>query len=164
MKLPQRKRTRLKDYDYSSTGEYFVTICTHNKRCIFSSVVGQGLAPAEIQLSAFGEIVNRELLDLENRYDNIKINKYVIMPNHIHAIIEIDTKSAGASPCPTLSDIICTFKSIVTRKCHIINSKQKMWQTSFYDHIIRDESDYLKIWNYIDTNPAKWSEDKFYIE
>ena len=164
MNLPNRKPTRLKNYDYSNNGAYFVTICTHNKQKLFSNIVGQGLAPAEIQLSAFGKIANAELLDLENRYKSIKIDKYVIMPNHIHAIIVIQNKTAGASPCPTLSDIICSFKSITTHKCHFINSNIKIWQTSFHDHIIRDDNDYLKIWNYIDTNPQKWNDDCFYTE
>ena len=164
MELPKRKPTRLKNYDYSQNGYYFVTICTHNKNCIFCNIVGQGLAPAEIKLSAFGEIVNEEIADLENRYENIRIDKYVIMPNHIHAIIAIQNETAGASPCPTLSDIICTIKSLSARKCHLINSKITIWQTSFHDHIIRGENDYLKIWNYIDTNPEKWEEDCFYIE
>ena len=159
----QKKKTRLKDFDYSTEGAYFVTICTNKKQCVFSHIVGQGLAPAEIQLSTFGEIVNQELLDLENRYENIKINKYVIMPNHIHAIIVIEAKTAGASPCPTLLDIVCAFKSIVTRKCHIVNPNQKIWQSSFHDHIIRGEQDYQKIWQYIDTNPLKWQDDCFYI-
>ena len=164
MNLPKRKPTRLKNYDYGKNGYYFVTICAHNKKCIFSNVVGQGLAPAEIQLTDFGAIANKEILDLENRYKNIKIDKYVIMPNHIHAIIVIENETAGASPCPTLSDIICSFKSITTHKCHNIKSNQKIWQTSFHDHIIRGEQDYVKIWNYIDTNPQKWKEDCFYTE
>ena len=164
MELPKRKPTRLKNFDYSSNGYYFITICTHNRENIFCNIVGQGLAPAEIKLSLFGEIANLEILDLEKRYENIKIDKYVIMPNHIHAIIAIRNKSAGASPCPTLSDIVCTFKSITTRKCHKLNSKQKIWQTSFHDHIIRGEAAYLKIWDYIDKNPAKWVEDCFYKE
>ena len=164
MNLPKRKPTRLPNYDYSRDGYYFITICTDNKKCILSNVVGQGLAPAEIQLTVFGKIANTEITDLENRYKNIKIDKYVIMPNHIHAIIVIQNKTAGASSCPTLSDIICTFKSITTRKCHFINSNIKIWQTSFHDHIIRNENDYLKIWNYIDTNPQKWEDDCFYTE
>ena len=164
MELQKRKPTRLKNYDYSSDGYYFITICTHKKKMIFSNIVGQGLAPAETKLSVFGEIANCELINLEKRYGNIKIDKYVIMPNHIHAIISIHNNAAGASPCPTLSDIICSFKSITTRKCHLINPKQIVWQTSFHDHIIRGEKDYLKIWNYIDTNPQKWNEDCFYIE
>ena len=163
MNLPQRKPTRLKDYNYSQSGYYFVTICSHNKECIFSNIVGQGLAPAENKLTKYGKVAKQELLDLENRY-KIKVDNYVIMPNHIHAIIVIESATAGASPCPTLSDIVCAFKSLVTRKCHNLNPKQKIWQTSFHDHVIRGERDYLKIWNYIDTNPQKWSEDCFYTE
>jgi len=164
MNLPNRKPTRLKNFDYSQNGYYFVTICTYNKKCIFGNVVGQGLAPAVMNLSAFGKIANKEIHNLKNRYENICIDKCVIMPNHIHAIIVIQNKTAGASPCPTLSDIVCTFKSMTTRNCHLINSKIKIWQTSFHDHIIRNEVDYMKIWEYIDTNPLKWKEDCFYTE
>ena len=164
VELPKRKPTRLKNYDYSGDGAYFITICTHNRKKLFSNIVGQGLAPAEIQLSKFGEIANTEILALENRYNNIKIDKYVIMPNHIHAIIIINRGAAGASPCPTLSDIICSFKSITTRKCRFLKPNQRIWQTSFHDHIIRDEKDYLKIFNYIDTNPQRWNKDCFYTE
>ena len=164
MNLPNRKPTRLKEYDYSSNGAYFITICTHKRKNLFSKIVGQGLAPAENELYPFGKIAEQELCDLEKRYKAIKIDKYVIMPNHIHAIIAIENETAGASPCPTLSDVVCTFKSITTRKCHLLNSDIKLWQTSFHDHIIRDQNDYLKIWNYIDTNPQKRTEDCFYIE
>ncbi len=161
---PKRKPTRLKDYNYSSQGYYFVTVCTYKHKKLFCNIVGQGLPPAEIQLSSFGRIANEEILALENRYKNIEIIKYVIMPNHIHAIIFIGNETAGASPCPTLSDIICTFKSLVTRKCRLIKPNQNIWQTSFHDHIIRGEKDYLKIWNYIDSNPEKWTADCFYTE
>ena len=164
MNLPKRKSTRLKDYDYSSNGAYFITICTKDNQKILCDVVGEGLAPAENKLYPFGKIAEQELCNLEKRYNNIKIDKYVIMPNHIHAIITIENETAGASPCPTLSDVVCAFKSITTRKCHLLNSDIKIWQTSFHDHILRDEKDYLKIWNYIDLNPQKWTEDIFYIE
>ena len=162
--LPKRKPTRLKNYHYSNDGYYFITICTDNRKILFGNIVGQGLAPAEIKLTAFGKIASAEIKDLENRYKNIKIDKYVIMPNHIHAIIIIENPTAGASPCPTLSNIVCAFKSMTTRKCHLIKPNIKIWQTSFHDHIIRGEDDYLKIWNYIDTNPQKWTDDIFYTE
>ena len=84
------------------------------------------------------------------------------MPNHSHVFINKDD-TAGASPCPTLSDIICSFKSLTTRLCNELNNKQqKIFQTSFHDHIIRGEKDYQKIWGYIDTNPLKWESDCFY--
>ena len=163
MELQKRKRTRLEGYDYSSPGAYFITICTNERKCILGNV-GQGLAPAEMNLSQYGKIAKEQLLDLENRFKTIKIDKYVIMPNHIHIILVSDN-TAGASPCPTISDVICSFKSLTTRLCNKLNYKsQKLFQTSFHDHIIRDENDYRKIWEYIDTNVIKWEEDCFYDE
>ncbi len=162
MELPQRKPTRLKNYDYSGNGYYFVTICTDNRREILSHIVGQGLAPAENRLSDYGKIAERQLLDLENRYTCVKIDKYVIMPNHIHAIIVIQNEAAGASPCPTLSDIVCVFKSVTTRLCKQKHPTDKIFQKSFHDHIIRNEKDYREIWEYIDNNPLKWVDDCYY--
>ena len=99
MEFPKRKPTRLKEYDYSQNGAYFVTICTRGKKCILSDIiVGQGLAPAETNLSQYGKIAEEQLLALKKRYKTIEIDKYVIMPNHIHIII-ISNKTAGACPC-----------------------------------------------------------------
>ncbi len=160
MELSKRKPTRLRDYDYSQNGAYFITICTHERKCILGTIVGQGLAPAEMDLSACGKMAKEQLLNLENRYKTIKIDKYVIMPNHIHIIL---TQTAGASPCPTISDVICSYKSLTTRMCNKAKNKsQRIFQTSFHDHIIRGEKDYQKIWEYIDTNTAKWELDCFY--
>ena len=159
MDLPKRKPTRLKNYDYSQNGYYFITICSHNKECIFSNIVGEGLAPPKIVLSKYGKIINTQLLNLEKRYSCIKVDKFVIMPNHIHIILMLQ-KTGGASPSPTVSDIVCSFKSLATRSCGL----KPLWQRSFHDHIIRSEADYLKIWNYIDTNSQKWNEDCFYIK
>ena len=162
MDLPKRKPTRLKGYDYSQNGAYFITICTHNRKCILGNIAGQGFASTETSLSQYGKITKDQLLDLENRYKSIKIDKYAIMPNHIHVIIIIGN-TAGASPCPTISDIICSFKSLTTRICNKLDNKQqKIFQTSFHDHIIRGEKDYQKIWEYIDSNPLKWELDCFY--
>ena len=164
MELPKRKPTRLKGYDYSKDGAYFITICTHDKECILGHIVGQGLAPAEIKLSKYGKLAKEQLLDLENRYKTIKIDKYVIMPNHIHIIV-ISDNTAGASPCPTISDVVCSFKSLTTRLCNTSNNEsQKIFQTSFHDHIIRGEKDYKKIWEYIDTNILRWEKDCFYVD
>ena len=107
MDLPKRKGTRLKDYDYSQNGAYFVTICSHNKQCIFGSIVGEGLAPPEIVMSNYGKIINTQLLNLEKRYYYIKVDKFVIMPNHIHITLMLQ-KTGGASPSPTVSDIVCS--------------------------------------------------------
>jgi len=164
MELPKRKLNRLKNYDYSTNGAYFVTICTDNRKSLLSHIyVGQGLAPAANKLSIYGKIAEEQLLTLEDRYPTVTIDKYVIMPNHIHVIIWLNNETAGASPCPTLSDVICAFKSLTTRYCKQKHDIPKIFQTSFHDHIIRDEQDYLKIWEYIDTNPIKWKDDCFYI-
>ena len=162
MDVPRRKPLRLKNYDYSSNGYYFVTICSHNRRQIFSKIVGQGLAPAVTELTAYGKVAQKQLLDLENRFQGVNLDKFVIMPNHIHMIVIINKNEAGASPCPTLSDIICAFKSLTVRECHTLSPDAKIFQTSFHDHIIRGEKDYEKIWEYIDTNPMKWQEDCLY--
>lgn len=100
--LPKRKHPRLKAYDYSQNGYYHVTVCTQDKLPILSIVtVGRGLAPAVVTLTAIGEIVENQLLDLQKRYPFVKIHKYVIMPTHIHAIIILEYETAGASPRPS---------------------------------------------------------------
>lgn len=157
----ERKKIRLKEYDYSNSGYYFITICTEQKKKIFCNIVGQGLAPAKIKLSPLGKIADNQIKDLPKRFTNITVDKYVIMPNHIHAIIKIE-KTAGASPCPTLSDIVCAYKSLTTKNCRKYYNGI-IWQKSFYDHIIRDENDYLRICEYIENNPAKWAEDKYFV-
>ena len=166
-KYPQRKKLRLNDFDYSQSGAYFVTICTKNKKCLFSHIVGRGFTPAEeteIKYTTYGEIAEKQLLSLENRYECVKIDKYVIMPNHIHAIIVLDNETAGASPCPTLSDIVCAYKSITTRECRKHGFDGNVFQTSFYDHIIRNQKDYDEIYKYIQDNPVKWEMDKLYVD
>lgn len=161
--LPKRKPNRLKGFDYASDGAYFITVCTKNKIRCLSKVVGRGLAPAEIQLTEYGKIAEEQLLSLEKRYSNIRICEYVIMPNHIHLILTINKTAAGASPCHTVTDIICAYKSLTTRLCKQKGfNGNKLFQTSFYDHIIRDDEDYQIKYQYIDENPIKWTEDELY--
>ena len=161
MEFPKRKATRLKEYDYSQNGCYFITVCTGNRRQFLSQIVGQGLAPAEIKLSEYGEIAKEQLLALEERYTNVKIDNYAIMPNHIHAIIRIDTPAdVKAGTCPGLSDVMCAFKSISARKIRHAGYKETVFQASYYDHIVRNERDYREIWAYIDGNASKWNDDE----
>ena len=161
-----RKHPRLNSYDYSKQGYYFVTICTQNSEEILSKIspvcdkVGRGLAPAlfRTDLTIFGEIAEEQLFALQERYPYVKIDKYVIMPNHIHVIIILGQKRAGASPRPTLCDIICSYKSITTLKCNKRDNikGRKIFQTSFYEHIIRNEKAYTAICRYIYENPIGW--------
>ena len=157
--LPNRKPTRLKNYDYSQNGYYFLTICTHNKQKILCNIVGEGLcALPSVRLTAIGETVKNSIEYINEKYDNVLVDKFVIMPNHVHLIIAIQTGGHGDPPLQVY-DIVGRFKSFTAN-----NYNGMLWQRSFHDHIIRGEKDYLKIWNYIDTNPQKWNEDCFYIE
>jgi REP element-mobilizing transposase RayT len=134
--LPQRKHPRLDHYDYSTSGAYFITICTQGRRCLFSKIVGRRLAPADIQYTVYGDIAREQLFLLEERYPNLHIDRFVIMPNHIHAILLLE-ETAGASPRPTVTDMVCAYKSLTTRECKKAKPIDKLFQTSFYEHVIR---------------------------
>ena len=161
-KLPQRKHPRIDTFDYSSDGAYFITICTQNRRNALSCV-GRGLAPAEIcevEYTTYGEIAERQLLSLEERYPFLHVDQYVIMPNHIHVIFILKYEAAGASPRPTIMDIVCTYKSITTIECKKRGLEDKLFQTSFYEHIIKDRRDYKEHVKYILGNPMHWQFDE----
>lgn len=163
MDLPKRKQIRLPDYDYASPGAFFVTICTQDRRCILSDIaVGEGLAPPEPRLSTIGRIVDEQVRDLSRRYPCVEIDKYVIMPNHVHVIASIRETTGGASPSPTLIDVVRVLKSMTTRLSRPLLGGVPLWQRSFHEHVIRGEADYREIWKYIDNNPARWAEDRYY--
>ena len=161
--LLKRKHPRLDSYDYSQPGAYFVTICSYNRRCILSTIVGRGLAPAEVVPTRLGEIAEEQLLALETRFPYVRIDKYVIMPNHIHAVLIFDGESAGASPRPTLTDVVCAYKSLTTKECKKAYPIEKVFQTSFYEHVIRGQKDYGEIAEYICNNPKRWELDSLYV-
>ena len=161
--LPKRKHTRLKHYDYSTVGAYFITICTQNRRCLLSRVVGRGLAPAEIQYTAYGKIAQEQLIRLEQRYPTVKIEQYVIMPNHIHAILRME-KMEPMSQQPTIMDVVCAYKSLTTRACKQAMPIDKLFQTSFYEHVIRNREDFEQIAEYIANNPKQWELDSLYVK
>ena len=159
MELPKRKPTRLKEYDYSQNGAYFVTICTKDRKPLLSKIiVGEGLCalPKNI-LTPIGQEVEKCIQYINDKYDNVVMEKYVIMPNHIHLIVVIN--DSGGDGTPPLQNIIGQLKSYTTNKFGTTP-----WQRSFHDHIIRGEQDYRKIWGYIDTNPIKWESDCFYCD
>ena len=161
--LPKRKHPRLHHYDYSTAGAYFITICTQNRRCLLSRIVGGGPSPAEIHYTVYGQIAQEQLLLLEQRYPFLKIDRYVIMPNHIHAILLLQ-ESAGASPRPTIMDIVCAYKSLTASACRKVQPVDKLFQTSFYEHVIRGREDYDEIAEYIVNNPKQWEMDKLYAK
>lgn len=159
MNLPTRKPPRLKNYDYSQNGAYFVTICTHKRKCVLSDIiVGEGLcALPQNVMTSIGKEIQKSIQYINDNYIGVTIDKYVIMPNHIHLIVILDY--SGGRGNPPLQNIIGQLKSYTTNKFGGI-----LWQRSFHDHIIRDENDYRTIWEYIDTNPEKWQQDCFYTE
>ena len=150
MDLPKRKSPRIPGYDYASANYYFVTICTHEKQCILGK-------PGE--LNWMGKCLEDCLLKIELLHPEIRINKYVIMPNHIHVIFHV--RESGKKP--DLAVIIGQYKMAVTKKIRERKPACVVWQRSFHDHVIRDQRSYEKIWSYIENNPAKWEKDCFYI-
>ena len=149
-----RKPTRLRGFDYAQKRAYFVTVCTQDRCEILAEICRGGAL-----LLPIGKVVEQEICSLPQRY-GLVIDKYVIMPNHIHMILFLQ----GEGCKDTLSDVLCALKSVTTKKANQIDgcAGRRIWQRSFHDHIIRDEKDYLKIWQYIDENPSKWEQDCFY--
>ena len=165
MDLPKRKPTRLSYYDYSTPGAYFLTLCTQDRRCILSSIVGGGALDApHTQLTTVGTIAQKYILS-GNNIPGVPVDKFVIMPNHIHMILFVDeTACSGPSKAPAPTNaMIPHFVSAFKRFCHR-DLGEAIFQRSYHDHVIRGDEDYLKIWQYIDSNPAKWQEDCFYTE
>ena len=142
-----RKNPRLTNYNYTDGGYYFITICTKDKIHYFGEILNE-----KMQFSEIGKIAFDNIKRLNDMYKTIKIDKFVIMPNHIHLILIIDKQSNIS-----VSNIIKKYKEWITK-----NIGKGIWQKSFYDHIIRNEKDYLRIWEYIDENILKWSLDKYY--
>lgn len=165
MDLQTRKPTRLKDYNYSQNGAYFITVCTKNRKAILSNIdVGAGVLDGpKNRLSEYGKIAEKQIGVMNKFYDDISVDQYVIMPNHIHFIIQISAKENGSSGMPTptnsiVSKFVGTFKRFCNREYG-----ENIWQRSYHDHVIRGEKDYLEIWEYIENNPYKWEEDNLYI-
>jgi REP element-mobilizing transposase RayT len=168
-RLPVRKQNRLKGYDYSQAGCYFITICSAEKRPIFSriSVGDAALGVPLIELTDIGTIIKRYIENIQTTYNDINLGNFVIMPNHVHLLITLpggtpkphDTRLRAASPTRSAVPLIINaLKSLATKEI-----KKAVWQRGYYDHIIRDSSDYETKWNYIETNPARWTDDEFYI-
>ena len=157
MELPKRKPIRLPDYDDSRPGAYFITICTKDRRCILSdiSVGADALGGPNLQLTDTGKVVEQYILSTDH-IPGFRVDKYVVMPNHIHMILRIGSGPPGAS-APTVSDAVGALKRLVNRRLG-----HDIWQRSFHEHVIRNENDYREIWEYIDANPAKWAEDRYY--
>ena len=146
--LPERKHNRYPEYDYSQNGAYFVTICTQDRKKILSTIVGDD---AHIVPKPYGQIAEKYIRNVP------EIEKYVIMPDHIHMIIRLNSGAMWASP-PTnkpqhnrISTIVRSIKILTTKEIG-----ETIWQRSYYDHVIRNQQDYNEVWEYIENNPTKW--------
>lgn len=178
-KIHHRHSIRLQGYDYSQEGLYFITICTHGHKHLFGEIksiplVGAGSARPDagsqsihipqMIVNHHGKIVENCYLDLEQKYPNIECCEYVVMPNHFHAIIKINGEpldGRAGKPRPyevTLGRIIAFFKYQSTKLIDLHD--QKLWQRNYYEHIIRNETSYYEISNYILNNPSQWAYDK----
>lgn len=150
MDLPKRKSPRIPGYDYSTANYYFITICTHEKQCIFGN-------PGE--LNWMGKCAEECLLIISDYHHNIRLDKYVVMPNHIHAIFDVQDKGIKTD----LTVIIGQYKMSVSKRIRAEKPGFQVWQRSFHDHVIRNQKSYEQIWQYIENNPLKWDEDCFYM-
>lgn len=167
-----RKKIRLSQYDYSSPGAYFITICTKNRLNYFwegeldtnsFSWKYNGInnaRPINLPLSPIGETVLEELERWGKTYDGVSLYSYVIMPNHLHIVAVILADERGRpQQSPSVSRMVQQFKGAVTKK-----TGKSIWQKSFMEHVIRDKKDYEMILKYICENPLRWQQDQLYSE
>ncbi len=158
MDLSVRKSLRLQKYDYSSVGVYFVTICLARRSTLFWDIPGDSVGancvrpPSFPFLSDAGRLVCTEIEHLDSVYDGVSVDKFCIMPDHIHLLISLSAVATGERP--ELSRIIKQFKGCVSKRLG-----RSVWQKSFYDRIMRDEAEYWDTWQYIDRNPEQWEQD-----
>jgi putative transposase len=171
---PRRKNSlRLRGYDYSSVGAYFVTIVTWQREMLFGKIVGD-----EMVLNEMGEIVRDEWERTPIIRPNVELGAYIVMPNHFHGIVIItdsdDVSAVGAHSCAplpktgvayrkpkSLGAIMAGFKSSVTKRINTLHNSPgvPVWQRNYHDRIIRNEREMSRIWDYIDANPARWDDD-----
>ena len=164
MEQPTRKSPRLKAFDYSTPGVYFVTICTYKMRMLFwEKPMRPALENHSENLNFAGKIADEIIRTLPKKFP-VVIDKYVIMPNHVHLMIRITEYLNGTGANSTLCRIISYTKREISLALRKNNIDEKIWHRSFYDHVVRNEKDYVRILSYIENNPKKWTEDRFYTE
>ena len=151
-KLPKRKKIRLEHYDYSSVGAYFITICTKDRRELFWENVGAAISrPEDVVLSPIGKLVEQAILQIADHYEEVEVEKFCIMPDHVHLILLLMEPESGRQvAAPTVSGIIGHMKRWVSKTIG-----EGIWQKSFVDRIIRNEKAHSAIWDYIHYNPLR---------
>ena len=165
--LKKRKTTRLKGADYNRSCAVFLTICTKDRRCILSRVVGTGVPDGpQIELTEYGQIADKYIRRISDFYDDLSVEGYVIMPNHIHIMLWVKGNENGPSgtPVPTVQNAIpARFLSTFKRFCNK-EYGMNIWQYRSNDHIIRNREDYEEHVRYIHENPMRWDYDELYAE
>ena len=152
----KRKLLRLQRFDYATHVYYFITICCKDKQHLLGRIVGAAyMPPVHVILSKTGEIAEKNLLAIEEHTPQVDIEKYVIMPNHLHMILSIggsgEAAAGGIYSPPTVPTKIKNYNASVSPDAGF-----PIWQRSFYDHIIRNQPDFEETWKYIDNNPLQW--------
>ena len=169
-----RRSIRLRNYDYSQTGAYFITLCTQNRECLFGEIIvgANGVRPKMI-LNEYGMIARDEWIKSAAIRFEIELDEFVVMPNHFHGIVVIHGRGdrpvapteyrPGPQP-KSIGALVAGFKSAVTKRINQIRKTPgiPVWQRNFYDHIIRVENELNRIREYIRYNPMQWEEDEYY--
>jgi len=160
MELPRRKHNRIEGYDYSQNGAYFVTICTQDRKKVLSKItVGTPVAGCpqnpHLELLWCGKVAEKYIRQMDAFYEHLSVDKYTIMPDHIHLLITIHDGHPGRG-VPTRTSEIARFVGTFKRFCNKEYGKN-IWQGRYYDHVIRNQQDYNEIWEYIENNPIKWA-------
>ena len=149
---PTRKDIRLTGFDYSNPYSYFITICTAGRRRLFWK------NDRDFILSALGETVERHINEIPLHYDLIYVDKYVIMPDHVHLLLTVNGNLPWEDKQqPNISTVIQQFKRAVTK-----SAGAEVWQSRFYDHVCRNDKDYSSVWDYIEFNPYKYTNPEAY--
>jgi len=164
-----RRSIRLKGYDYTLPGAYFVTVCTHERACLFGAV-----ADGEMQLNDAGRMAQGAWNELSVRFPDVRLDTFVVMPNHVHGVIIVGAQFIAPSDgfvtttidqgainrAPTLGEIVRTFKAVSTRAIRHTANSDFAWQRNYYEHVIRDDESLNRIRQYIFDNPGRWAFDR----
>ncbi|MDI6853858.1 MAG: transposase [Deltaproteobacteria bacterium] len=155
-----RKPLRLSGFDYGQTGAYFITICTADRENLFGHIID-----GQMQENKIGKTVHVLWHDLNNRFNSIETDAFVVMPNHVHGIIIVGAQFIAPSKglmnqAPTLGDIVRTFKAVSSREIRTSLLSRFAWQRNYYEHVIRDDKSLNRIREYIVTNPLRWELDR----
>ncbi len=167
MTYAKRKSTRMPSWDYATAATYFVTACTHGRKPLFGKIEydKEGSAnQAFLMPTAIGAICLEEIDRLAQTDRHGKIIASVVMPNHVHILLEVQDAERSEQPTESLTSIVARLKRGVTHRARKESPEVKIWQRGFHDHIVRSDADFARIYEYIENNPIRWAIDKYHVE